>query len=161
MVPEGEGETMKVRTTWWIAAATLAVSMAITACGSTPSIPVQGVVSPVTGASVTSPFDTDIQTASVRVCSLAGGPIDVDVHLVDLYPRTQIGINVISADRTEEAGPLRFPGYPILSPDEVTAQDLHATSNRPLLPSECAVVQIGTSAFLSDPGPPFTYSISW
>jgi hypothetical protein len=151
---------MSLRTRVLQLTAVAAGALALASCGAAPNLPVPALTSPATGASAPYLFDPGgPQFAAVRICSVTGGPVHVDVHMPLADALTEIGIYAY-ADFADTAGSLEFPGYPIIHPG-VPGPDMSAESSRDLAPGECATINISTEQFFSDPGRAFTYRITW
>ena len=77
-----------------------AVALVLSACGSSPLLPpVVGLSSPYHGSSALDPLSqTGGQSAKVRVCSLAGGPLTVDVHIPGADVHTELHVRAYSTD---------------------------------------------------------------
>jgi hypothetical protein len=141
------------------------VAVALSGCGTSPSLPPVPVVSsPFHGWStvVVDPL-TQIarQGATVRVCSPGGGPLAVDVQSPDADADTDLAVRVVSTD-WETTGDV--PGATLIDAgfhQPIAPVDAHVESNRPLRPGECADVGINSTRNLFQAGPPFTYTVTW
>ena len=140
-----------------------AVALLLSACGSSPLLPpVVGLSSPYQGSSSADPLSqTGGQSAKVRVCSLAGGPLAVDVHIPAADVHTELHVRAYSTDidANPDLEAARLIEEHFL--DGSSGVDVHVVSERPLRPGECADVMLGSSQFFFDPGYPFTFTITW
>ena len=143
-----------------IAAAVAA--LLLSACGVSPLLPpTVAVTSPYHGASTLDPLSqTGGQAAKIRVCSVGGGPLAVDVHIAAPIINTFLAVRAMSTDLEVTHDLADATLFDRLVEDELTA-DTHFESTRPMRAGECADVFLGSGSGWGDPGLPFTFTITW
>lgn len=94
--------------------------------------------------------------AKVRVCSLAGGPVAVDVHSPGATDRTRLTVRIESTRSGDDATLL--DAY---FPEPTVTVDTHLESNRALEAGECADVTLLSSYGGFVPGDRFTFKVTW
>ena len=141
------------------------VALVLSACGPSPYLPPPvSVSSPYFGASA--PFVDALsgigkQQARVRVCSLGGGPLSVDVHFPGANAGTQLTVRAISTD-SETTGDVTDATLIDQTYDRGTVTiDTHFESNRPLRGGECADVVLLSTYNTFAPGDPFNFTVTW
>ena len=136
-------------------------ALLLSACGTNPMLPpTVALTSPYHGSSTLDLLDqTGRQTAKVRVCSLAGGPLTVDVHIAAPTSNTDLSVRAYSTDGEVTHDPVDSTLFESILDGAPT--DTHFESTRPMRPGECADVFLSTTEFLGDPGLPYTFTITW
>ena len=139
------------------------VVIGLSACGAIPMGPPGdlALVSPYSGSSVADLLGSGSQLAKVRVCSVNGGPLSVDVHFdvpIEFSSTLSVQAHSIGLDPAGEEGLLIGQLYDGSRP---FGADFHVESIRPLGPGECADVGIFTSNYNTRQGLPFTFTITW
>ena len=101
------------------------------------------------------------QQGKVRVCSLTGGPLALDVHTPDADATTSLSAGVVSTD-IETLG--NVPEVRVLEASVGkgdVAVDMHFESSRPMRPGECADVTVRTETNTLGTGPAFGFTVTW
>ncbi|UDY36307.1 hypothetical protein [Dermatobacter hominis] len=138
------------------------VALLLSACGSSPLLPpALGLTSPYQGSSVLDPLSpTGAQVAKVRVCSLAGGPLAVDVHSPAPDSNTGLSVHANSTD-LETTGDVEAARLIEFVQIQAIGADTHLESERAMRPGECANVLIASAQYFDFVGKPFTFTITW
>ncbi|UDY36089.1 hypothetical protein [Dermatobacter hominis] len=136
------------------------VVLGLSACGTSPIMPpTVALSSPYHSSSVPDVLGSGSQVAKVRVCSVTGGPVAIDVHFDDptgYYSTLTVTARSNLFDPNTEYGIILSKGYL----GDVAA-DTHLETDRPLEVGECADVGIYTSNYIDRQGLPFTFTITW
>jgi hypothetical protein len=130
------------------------VALVLSGCGASPLLPpFVAVTSPFSGSSVHALTGSD-QLALVRLCSLTGGPLTVDVTIPGADFQSGLGVRVTSVDDPTSVL-LQF------NQEQQVGVSTHLESSRPIAPGECIDVAIASREFFFDPGLPFSYTLTW
>lgn len=139
-------------------------ALALSGCGPSPSVPAVPITSPYvsnTSAVVDPISGIGNQRAWVRVCSLTGGPLTVDVHSPGASAATQYTVRAISTD-AESTGDVA--AATLIEQTYVRGTvplDAHVESSRPLRGGECVDVSlVGNDNFFAA-GDPYYFTVSW
>lgn len=135
------------------------VALVLSGCGSSPFLPTTVVTSPYVSRSsaVVDPISgIGNQRATVRVCSIGGGPISVHVSSPGADAGTVLTVRAISTSGDADATLIEQT-----VPRGSVTLDSNFESNRPMRPGECANVDFVGNRNFFDPGDPFHFTIIW
>lgn len=140
-------------------------ALVLSGCGSSPLLPPPVDVSSPYISNSTARYDAltgfGRQEARVRVCSLTGGPLTVDVHSPGADADTQLTVRAISTD-VESGGDVGAATLVDQSfPKPTVTLDLHLESSRALRSGECVDVSLSSTRNLFEAGDAFYYTVSW
>lgn len=154
---------MSVRRVVVVGACAAMVALVLSGCGSSPALPPPvDVSSPYHGWStvyVDALSGFGRQQSRVRVCSLTGGPLTVDVHSPAADADTQLTVRVVSTDPDTGDTTAILIDRVFLQPTVTT--DTHVESSRALRAGECADVSLVSTQDLFRAGEPFSYTVAW
>jgi hypothetical protein len=144
------------------------VALALSACAPNPTVPYLpwplAVSSPYHSAStafIDAISGIGRQQAKVRVCSLAGGPLAVDVRSPGADAGTQLTVRAVSTDLETTGDVVDATLIEETYPRGTVTVDTHFESSRALRSGECAdVTLVGTHNRFS-PGDPFYFTVTW
>lgn len=142
------------------------LAVALSGCVSSPYSPPTVVVvsSPYVGTSqvVVDPLaQIGYQQGKVRVCSLSGGLLAVDVQTPTADSTTSLSVTAFSTD-IETLG--NVPEVRVLEASVGqgnVAVDMNFESSRPMRPGECADVSVRTQTNTLGTGPAFGFTVTW
>jgi len=140
------------------------VALALSGCGASPPLPAAAITSPYvsnTSAVVDPLSGIGNQRARVRVCSLTGGPLTVDVHSPGASAGTQYTVRAISTDAESTGDVVAATLIEQTFPRGTVPLDAHIESSRPLRGGECVDVSfVGNDNFFA-PGDPYYFTLNW
>ncbi len=140
---------MKTKRVLGVAVLTTIAAVVLAGCVSPigPSL-----IPPITGSSyLLYPTDVETQHARFVLCSVAGGPVTLHVHVPGATTNTEMTVG-------SELGPSLFGD--VRGQGEVGV-DNDFTSSIDLAPGECSSTQIEVTEEFHDVAPQFTYTVWW
>lgn len=140
-------------------------ALVLSGCGTNPPLPPPlDVSSPYYGGST--PYIDALsgfgrQQSRVRVCSISGGPLTVDVHSPGADADTQLTVRVVSTDVDPGVDPVAATLIDEVYRQPTVTIDTHVESNRALRSGECADVSLVSTRNLFEAGDAFYYTVTW
>lgn len=101
------------------------------------------------------------QQAKVRVCSLTGGPLAVDVRSPGADAGTLLSVRAISTDLETTGDLVDATLFDVTHPRGTLTVDTHFESSRDLRPGECADVTLVGNQNIFTAGDRFYFTVTW